>query len=154
MEMTSPSTTDITERRRVAAIYDRLAPAYDRMEGVVERTLMGRSLRAALGAAARGSTLEVAIGTGRNLPYYGQGVTRIVGVDLGEGQERGGAQFGADFVHALHLVGNEGAVEDRPVVGVGDRAQGADDGSADKATGVAAARLLRAPEILAMKERS
>ena len=78
-------TTHNEERRRVTAIYDRLAPEYDRMEGAVERTLMGRSLRAALGAALRGSVLEVAIGSGRNLRFYGEDVTSAVGVDLSAG---------------------------------------------------------------------
>jgi ubiquinone/menaquinone biosynthesis C-methylase UbiE len=79
------STTRSDERRRVAAIYDRLAPDYDRMEGAVERTLMGRSMRAALGAELRGSVLEVAIGSGRNLPFYSEAVTSVVGVDLSAG---------------------------------------------------------------------
>ena len=78
-------TTQNEERRRVTAIYDRLAPEYNRMEGAVEWTLMGRSLRAALGAALRGSVLEVAIGSGRNLRFYGEAVTNVVGVDLSAG---------------------------------------------------------------------
>ncbi len=103
MELTSPSTTVSSERRRIAAIYDRLAPDYDRMEGMVERTLMGRSLRAALGAAARGSTLEVAIGTGRTLPYYGEGVTRIVGVDLSAAMLAEARRAAAELGRAIRL---------------------------------------------------
>ncbi|MBA2277922.1 MAG: methyltransferase domain-containing protein [Chloroflexia bacterium] len=74
-----------SERRRVAAIYDQLAPRYDRMEGAVERLLMGRALRAALGAELRGAVLEVGIGSGRNLPYYDDAVTHMIGVDLSQG---------------------------------------------------------------------
>jgi ubiquinone/menaquinone biosynthesis C-methylase UbiE len=83
--MATGHTTRADERRRVAAIYDRLAPDYDRMEGAGERTLMGRSMRAALGAELRGNVLEVAIGNGRNLPYYDDAVTSVVGVDLSAG---------------------------------------------------------------------
>lgn len=85
---TAPTTAARDERRRVAAIYDRLAPDYDRLEGAVERTLMGREMRAALGAELRGAVLEVGIGSGRNLPYYDQTVTRVVGIDLSTGMLR------------------------------------------------------------------
>lgn len=71
--------------RRVAAIYDRIAPDYDRMEAFSERVLGTRGLRAAFGQALRGDVLEVAIGSGRNLPFYGTGVTSVTGVDISRG---------------------------------------------------------------------
>lgn len=61
--------------------YDREAERYDRSLGLTENVLMG-DLRAAFGAELRGRTLEVAIGTGLNLPHYSSAVTDAVGVDL------------------------------------------------------------------------
>ena len=71
-------------RDRLRATYDRLAPGYDRSVGLGERLLLG-DLRRAYGAALRGETLEVAVGSGLNLPHYSAAVTRSVGVDLSGG---------------------------------------------------------------------
>ena len=98
---TTPAARD--ERRRVAAIYDRLAPDYDRLEGAVERTLMGRAMRAALGAELRGAVLEVGIGSGRNLPYYDRAVTRVVGIDLSTGMLREARRAAADVGRPIAL---------------------------------------------------
>ncbi len=101
--METNSITRNDERRRVAAIYDRLAPDYDRMEGAVERTLMGRAMRAALGAELRGSVLEVGIGSGRNFPYYDETVTRVVGVDLSTGMLREARRAASDVGRPIVL---------------------------------------------------
>lgn len=71
--------------QRVAAIYDRIAPDYDRLEAFGDRLLGTRGLRAGLGGALRGDVLEVAIGSGRNLPFYGPDVTSVTGVDISRG---------------------------------------------------------------------
>src|SRR5918994_1275219 len=42
--MATGHTTRADERRRVAAIYDRLAPDHHRMGGAVERRLIGRAV--------------------------------------------------------------------------------------------------------------
>lgn len=97
-------TTQEDDRRRVTAIYDRLAPDYDRLEGAVERTLMGREMRAALGAELRGAVLEVGIGSGRNLPYYDQAVTHVIGVDLSGGMLREARRAAADVGRPIVLV--------------------------------------------------
>lgn len=68
----------------VREVYDRRAPSYDRSVGLGERVLLG-DLRRAFGAELRGETLEVAIGSGLNLPYYPAGVSRAVGLDLSGG---------------------------------------------------------------------
>lgn len=52
---------------------------YDALCGVLERAGLGE-WRRWLVAGARGRTLDVGCGTGRNLPLYGPGV-RVVGVD-------------------------------------------------------------------------
>jgi ubiquinone/menaquinone biosynthesis C-methylase UbiE len=70
--------------RQIRTTYDQRAPTYDRTVGFGERILLG-DLRRAFGAELRGKTLEVAVGSGLNLPYYGDAVTEAVGVDLSLG---------------------------------------------------------------------
>jgi ubiquinone/menaquinone biosynthesis C-methylase UbiE len=65
---------------RVRRLYDQSASRYDRKITVPERLLFGSGRQWAAGQAA-GRTLEVAVGTGRNLAYYGQGVS-LTAVDL------------------------------------------------------------------------
>jgi ubiquinone/menaquinone biosynthesis C-methylase UbiE len=77
----------VAERRRVRRIYDERAPNYDRSVGLTERFLLG-DLRRRFGAELRGRTLEVAIGSGLNLPAYPPAVTLAVGVDLSGGMLR------------------------------------------------------------------
>jgi ubiquinone/menaquinone biosynthesis C-methylase UbiE len=72
------STDAIARRRR---IWDRMAPRYDRDMRRLEPLLFGRDTRAQLCANASGEVLEVAMGTGLNLPHYPEGV-RLTGVDL------------------------------------------------------------------------
>ncbi|MGI8693578.1 MAG: class I SAM-dependent methyltransferase [Geodermatophilaceae bacterium] len=74
------------ETRRIRDLYDRHARRYDPVIAVVERVLLGDGMTWAA-AQARGSTLEVAIGTGRNLPYYAAG-TKLTGIDISEGMLR------------------------------------------------------------------
>jgi ubiquinone/menaquinone biosynthesis C-methylase UbiE len=65
--------------RTRAGYWDRQAPTYDARTAAVERRFLVQSRRWVCGRA-RGSTLEVAIGTGANLPYYAAGMD-LVGVD-------------------------------------------------------------------------
>lgn len=65
---------------RVQRIYDRLAERYDRSIGIMERLLFG-SGRQWVCSQARGDVLEIAVGTGRNLPFYAAGV-RLTGIEL------------------------------------------------------------------------
>lgn len=71
------------ETVRVRDIYDRHASRYDRLIAAAERLLLadGRTWAA---SQARGSVLEVAIGTGRNLPHYPPR-TAVTAVDVSEG---------------------------------------------------------------------
>ena len=66
--------------------WDARADAYERTPGWVERAALGDS-RAWLVGQARGETLEVAVGTGRNLPHYASDV-RLTAVDLSPGMLR------------------------------------------------------------------
>jgi ubiquinone/menaquinone biosynthesis C-methylase UbiE len=66
--------------REISQKYDRFARWYDRVEGVLG--LLGLSkLRHRVLQQASGTVLEVAVGTGKNLPYYPRGC-RIVALDL------------------------------------------------------------------------
>jgi ubiquinone/menaquinone biosynthesis C-methylase UbiE len=67
-----------TDRQR--RVWDKSAPSYDRQMDFVER-LMASGDRAWLGERATGRVLEVAIGTGRSLPFY-TAATSLTGVDL------------------------------------------------------------------------
>ena len=64
--------------------YDRLAGDYDRGMARAERRLLGPNREWATSRAS-GEVLELAVGTGLNLPLYGDGVPHVVGVDLSEG---------------------------------------------------------------------
>lgn len=61
-------------------VWDRYAPRYDRDIGFFERVQFGGG-REWVCSRATGAVLEVAIGTGRNLPHYPAGVT-LTGLDL------------------------------------------------------------------------
>lgn len=61
-------------------MYDRYAGRYDRDTGWYERVMLGSARRLVCGQA-RGRVLEVAVGTGRNLPFYAPDVP-LTGVDL------------------------------------------------------------------------
>ena len=68
---------------RVRRIYNESAAGYDRKIKLPERLLFGSGRQWATGLAG-GRTLEVATGTGRNLPYYGTHIA-LTAIDLSEG---------------------------------------------------------------------
>jgi ubiquinone/menaquinone biosynthesis C-methylase UbiE len=68
------------ETARVRRIYNESAGRYDRQIGFFERLLFGGG-REWVCSQAHGETLEVAIGTGRNLPFYPKEV-HLIGLDL------------------------------------------------------------------------
>lgn len=69
---------------RVAQVFDAMALQYDSRIDVVERRLLGRPRQWAV-EHARGRVLELAVGTGLNLPLYGPAATEVLGVDISEG---------------------------------------------------------------------
>jgi ubiquinone/menaquinone biosynthesis C-methylase UbiE len=71
-----PSTEALDQVRRTYACY---APKYDRWLAFCERALL-RGGRAWVAARAVGRTLEIGVGTGRNLGYFPPGL-QLVGVD-------------------------------------------------------------------------
>jgi ubiquinone/menaquinone biosynthesis C-methylase UbiE len=72
--------TATNETDRVQAIYDRMADGYDRMIATWERVLF-KDGREWVCSQAHGHTLEIGIGTGRNLEAYPANI-HLVGIDL------------------------------------------------------------------------
>ncbi|HYO61165.1 MAG TPA: class I SAM-dependent methyltransferase [Actinomycetota bacterium] len=72
-----------SETARVNRIWDRVAPVYDRRIGFFERRLF-QGGREWVCSRARGATLEIAVGTGRNLHLYPDDV-ELTGIELSEG---------------------------------------------------------------------
>ncbi|MFF8599685.1 class I SAM-dependent methyltransferase [Streptomyces sp. NPDC015232] len=73
--------TDVTkENERLLKLWQEYAPRYDNDMGRLERMLLDDGRAWACGQA-KGDVLEVAIGTGRNLEFYPDGVT-LTGLDL------------------------------------------------------------------------
>lgn len=71
----SEQTSQTIEREtaRVRAVQDKQAPRYDRQISFFERVLFGDG-RAWVCSQAHGKVLELACGTGRNLPLYGKDI--------------------------------------------------------------------------------
>lgn len=66
---------------RVERYFDAHAQHYDRQMGGAERWLLGEQRRWAT-SRATGDVLELAVGTGLNLPLYGDQVRHLLGIDL------------------------------------------------------------------------
>jgi ubiquinone/menaquinone biosynthesis C-methylase UbiE len=98
-----------TDRQR--RVWNRYAPTYDRQIAFFER-LQFAGGREWLGARARGRVLEVAVGTGRSLPFYPEGV-QLTGVDLSTEMLAIARRRAADEGRAVVLV--EGDAERLPV---------------------------------------
>jgi ubiquinone/menaquinone biosynthesis C-methylase UbiE len=80
MTSTAKGRTCETPTARQKRVWDKSASSYDRQMAFFEKTWFG-SGREWLGERARGRVLEVAIGTGRNLPHYPAGAT-VTGIEL------------------------------------------------------------------------
>jgi ubiquinone/menaquinone biosynthesis C-methylase UbiE len=74
-----PKTTS-EETERLKRKWEREAPTYDWRMGFFEKVLFGDG-REWVCSQAHGEVLEVAVGTGRNFPFYREGV-RLTGIDL------------------------------------------------------------------------
>jgi ubiquinone/menaquinone biosynthesis C-methylase UbiE len=69
---------EVTDRLR--SLWEGYAPRYDRDTGFYDLLLLGES-RSWACSQASGQALEVAIGTGRNLPFYPRGI-QLTGIDF------------------------------------------------------------------------
>ncbi len=67
-----------TERK-----YDRFSKLYDLMEKPIEKFKFSH-LREKIDTVIEGKVLEVGIGTGKNIPYYPEGIT-VTGIDFSKG---------------------------------------------------------------------
>ncbi|ROS23768.1 class I SAM-dependent methyltransferase [Cellulomonas sp. PhB150] len=86
-----------------AAYWDREAASYDRRTAFLERRLLAPA-RAWAAERVRGRTLEVAIGTGANLPYYAARATSVTGVDLSAEMLAASARRAADLDVSIELL--------------------------------------------------
>jgi ubiquinone/menaquinone biosynthesis C-methylase UbiE len=62
------------ETERVRSLMDKQAPGYDRQMSFFDRVLFAGGREWAC-AEARGDVLEIAVGSGRNLPFYPDGIS-------------------------------------------------------------------------------
>jgi ubiquinone/menaquinone biosynthesis C-methylase UbiE len=80
MTSSAKARTGQTTTARQKRVWDKAAPSYDRQIAFFEKIQFGGG-RKWLGQRTHGRVLEVAIGTGRSLPYYQAG-TNVTGVEL------------------------------------------------------------------------
>ena len=80
MTSTAEARTGETPATRQKRVWDKSAPSYDKQIAFFEKIQFAGG-REWLGERARGRVLEVAIGTGLNLPHYPADVT-ITGIEL------------------------------------------------------------------------
>ena len=90
------------QAEHVRRYYERLAPSYDQRIGILERLFFAEGRRWAA-AQAVGRTLEVAIGTGRNLPFYPESV-RLTSIDVSPAMLRISRQRAERLGRAVALV--------------------------------------------------
>ncbi|MFC4910591.1 class I SAM-dependent methyltransferase [Actinomadura gamaensis] len=68
---------------RVLQVFDTIAERYDRQMAICERMLFPGSRTWVTGRAS-GRVVEIAVGTGLNLPLYPEAVVSVIGIDLSE----------------------------------------------------------------------
>ena len=110
--MTSPPTARAgqTPAARQQRVWDKAAPSYDKQIAFFEKTWFGGG-REWLGQRAHNRVLEVAIGTGRNLPHYPAGAT-VTGIELSPAMLTIARQRAADLGRHVDL--QEGDAEHLP----------------------------------------
>lgn len=90
---------------RTKTLYNRIAPYYDVMEIISERTFS--RWRRELLARAKGKVLEIGVGTGKNFPYYPEGAD-VTGLDIADKMLRH-ARLRADKLgFPVHLMEGDG----------------------------------------------
>jgi phosphatidylethanolamine/phosphatidyl-N-methylethanolamine N-methyltransferase len=102
-----PRKPDLQATANTQARYQRIAPVYDLMEAFTERRYF--DWRHRLWGMVRGnSILEVGVGTGKNMPFYPEGI-KVTGIDLTPGM--------LDRAHGLL---QELGLQDRVTLQLGD----------------------------------
>lgn len=75
-----------SDTERVRAIYDQLAPDWNRRQAAGERVLIGDAMRRELARHLRGDVLELGSGTGATFPFLNwDAVTSLIATDLSGG---------------------------------------------------------------------
>ena len=110
MTSTAKSGTRETPAERQKRVWDKTAPSYDKQISFFEKIWFGGA-REWLGDRAQGRVLEVAIGTGRNLPHYPADVT-ITAIELSPAMLAIARQRAADLGRAVDF--REGDAERLP----------------------------------------
>lgn len=88
---------------RITQVFDKMAGRYDRQMGFFERFVLGDARQWVVSKAA-GRVLEIAVGTGLNLPRYGPEVDQVIGIDLSEGMlVQARARVAADELDRVEL---------------------------------------------------
>ncbi|MDZ5445100.1 methyltransferase domain-containing protein [Micromonospora sp. 4G57] len=101
---------DETPTARQKRVWDKTAPTYDKKIALFEKIWFAGG-RQWLGQRAHGRVLEVAIGTGRNLPHYRFG-TSVTGIELSPAMLAIARERAADLGRAVEL--REGDAEQLP----------------------------------------
>src|SRR5438105_3137061 len=110
MQAERPAKRAVAETQRVRAVQDKQAPKYDRQISFFERILFAGG-REWVCSQARGKVLELACGTARNLPFYGDGV-ELTGIELSPGMLAIARQRAHDLGHPADLrLGDAQALE-------------------------------------------
>ncbi|MEU1592588.1 class I SAM-dependent methyltransferase [Streptomyces sp. NPDC005708] len=91
---TNPKASE-TPAARQRRVWDKAAPVYDKQIAFFERIQFGGG-REWIGSRAHGRVLEVAIGTGRNLPFY-PADAHITGIELSPAMLAIASQRAADL---------------------------------------------------------
>lgn len=99
-----------SETERARRYYDEIAGTYDRFIGIPEKLLFGGG-REWVCAQALGDVLEIAVGTGRNFPYYPADV-RLTGVDVSPAMLDVARRRAGELAHGVDLrVGDAQALD-------------------------------------------
>jgi len=110
MTSTAKPPTGETPTARQKRVWDKTAPGYDKQIAFVEKVWFAGG-REWLGRRAHGRVLEVAIGTGRNVPHYPPDAT-ITGIELSPAMLAFARQRAADLGRDADL--REGDAEHLP----------------------------------------
>lgn len=107
MPMTTQQPSPTGDLQRIAAIYDAIAPNWNRTVGRSERLMLGQRWRADQVQLLRGNTLEVGVGAGSTIssmaahPHH---VTRYTGIDLSTGMIAEAEKAAAELPIPVHLL--------------------------------------------------
>ncbi len=91
--------TEVTRKR-----YNRIAPLYDWMEALIERSRFQAWRSLLWSQVSSGRILEIGVGTGKNMPFYPSNST-VIAVDLSERMLVRAAQRAQELPHHICLCG-------------------------------------------------